>query len=428
MERLEKIFKSSPSIIALIYIAVGMAWILYSDQMVLSIFENSETLTRVQSYKGFFFFIASGVLIYFLVKKSNDILENLFDQLTLTKDKLVTTFKYTPIGIAHLDSATGQTHVNRELSSITGYNEQEIGEMDFIDVLNPENSEKIERLDHELLRHDIGQYKVTELFKRKDGSRYTGDLTKSAVTDKQGRLLYIIAVLEDVTDAQKNREDLKKSLAQKETLLSEVHHRVRNNLALMSAMLELELMHTYHQNLAHTLIHYKTRLKSISLVYDFYSEENGELIVRLGDCLNTLVKFMDEVFENDGGRIQYRSELDTVNLNINQSIPAMLIYNELLMHINRETLADQDREVSIQLTDRGKKVQFAVYFSGHLSESSDLLQEDSLNRKLLDSFVDQLEGDMDTRSENGTSKITVEFEKTSALGSANHMEELETES
>jgi uncharacterized membrane protein len=97
MDKLRAVIKSSPFIIALIYMMVGALWIQYSDQLVFTLFEDPASLTQAQSLKGWFYVFVSGVLIFFLVYQSNELIDKLIEDLKKSRNKFEATFEYAPV-------------------------------------------------------------------------------------------------------------------------------------------------------------------------------------------------------------------------------------------------------------------------------------------------------------------------------------------
>ena len=160
MNKLKTIIKSSPFIITLIYIVIGALWIQYSDQAVLSMFNAPDTITQVQSYKGWFYVLASGVLIYFLVYQSNVLLENLFIDTKKEQDKFEATFEHAPIGIAHHKPDEKWILVNKSLCKLLGYKKDQLLQLNFEDFIHPNDLQRGRQLDRDILEGTISSYKI----------------------------------------------------------------------------------------------------------------------------------------------------------------------------------------------------------------------------------------------------------------------------
>lgn len=424
MDKLRAIIKGSPFIITLIYIIVGAFWIQYSDQAVLSIFDDSETITMVQSLKGWFYVLASGILIYFLVFQSNLMLENLFSDVKSEHHKFEATFENAPVGIAHHKPNEKWILVNKTLCKLLGYSKSELLKINFEDFIHPDDIEKGRQLDQDIVNGVISSYKMEKKYKRKDGSTFIGKVTKGAVFDRNNNAQYLIAILEDVTQQKEDEMKLKQMLEEKEILLGEVHHRVNNNIALMSALLELQLMYSSSTELNKVLEHYKTRLKSISLIYKHFIGVEKEPNINFNWFLKEQINFLSETFHIHETEIDYQIEIEEIELNINQAIPAGLICNEILIHAISNDLNDvQHPFINVSFTSKNGDVIFIVEYNGkEKGNQADLSDPQSLNSRIMNALTKQIEGKVTFRDDGNRKIYKLSFKKGVWKGSASYIQ------
>ena len=424
MDSLRTIIKSSPFIIAVIYILVGALWIQYSDQLVLSLVEDPETLTLIQSLKGWFYVFASGILIFFLVYQSNDLIEDLVKNVEKSSKKFKSTFEYAPIGIAHHKPNENWILVNKSICNLLGYSKDELLNLDFEEFIHPDDLERGRDLDLRLIRGDISSYNTEKKYKRKNGTTFTGRVTKAAVYDKDKNPLYLIAMLEDISQQKENEIKLKQSLEEKQVLLSEVHHRVKNNVALMSALLELQLMHGKNEDTRQILEHYKTRLKTLSLIYEKFSEIENELTVNFSGVLLEQIDFLEEVF-NDRNRVaEHNTNIDQIELNINQAIPVGLICNELFIITNQYMFTEVDKPtINTTLKQNNDIITFTVQNNGTLQNTLfDLNDPESLDSRIIAALTKQIEGEVTLKEFNNFKTYTLRFKKGTWRGAASYVQ------
>lgn len=425
MNKLRAIIKSSPFIIASIYILVGLLWILYSDQAVLSLFDNTDTITQVQSLKGWFYVIVSGILIFFLVNQSNKLIIELVQDVKKSHDKFEATFEYAPLGIAHHKPNEKWLHVNQTLCKLLGYSRKEVLSMDFEDFIHPDDLERSRELDNYLIEGKVSSYSTEKRYRRKDGSYFTGKLSKSIMYDngEEKSPLYIIAIIEDISEQIESKRKLKESLREKEILLSEVHHRVRNNLALISAFLELQVMHSKNQEVIEVLEHYQSRLKSLSLIHEKFSDSESEPFIDFNWYLHNLIDYIAQTFKKVNSHVDFRTDIDQINLNINQAIPVGLICNELLVNANYYKFDNSQKPcIDISLHSNDDKVRFTIKNSGKLKDPLlDLNNKESLDSRIIDSLLKQIEGNLSLSEENHLHIYELTFTKTNPRGSGSYL-------
>lgn len=423
MNNFKTIIKSSPFIIAIIYMLAGFLWITYSDQIVFSLFEDTAAITQVQSIKGWFYVIASGVLIFFLVQKSNDIIERLAQEGKQDRNKFESTVEYAPIGIAHHKPDENWIHVNKALCNLLGYKKDELLKINFEDFIHPDDLEKGRKLDQNLIEGQISSYKMEKRYRRKNGSYFIGKMTKSVVFDENDKPLYLIATVEDISDQKENEEKLKNSIQEKEILLSEVHHRVKNNLALMSALLELQLMHTKNRDVSEVLEHYKTRLKTLSLIYENFSAEENEPMIDFSWYLDQQIDYAKQIFSEKNRSIHYKKEIEKIGLNINQAIPVGLICNELLINTNHHDFKDAVNPfIKISMQSNGDSILFTIQNNGIMKNKLfDLSDPQSLDSRIIDALTKQVKGEVSHFSENNLNTYKLIFRKGTWRGAASYI-------
>ncbi|MDR9408476.1 MAG: PAS domain S-box protein [Balneolaceae bacterium] len=424
MDKLKTIIKSSPFIIAFIYLIVGALWIQYSDQAVLAMFDDSDTITQIQSFKGWFYVLASSILIYFLVYQSNVLVENLFDDTRKEKDKFEATFQKAPVGIAHHKPDEKWMLVNQTLCNILGYKKDELLQLNFDDFIHPEDLQRGRQLDQDIIHGVISSYKDEKRYKRKDGSFIDIQLTKGSVRDKDGDVKYLIAIIEDISRQKKDQARLRQTLEEKEILLAEVHHRVKNNIALMSALLELQLMHSDSNYLNEVLYHYKTRLKSLSLIYDNFKGVEKEPNIDFKWFLNEQYNYLKHVFDMSETEIEYRKTNRDIELNINQAIPVGLICNEILIHAYTREFTDIENSfINIQLTAENGRVKLSVENNGKpVNGQADINDSQSLDARIMHALVKQINGEVSLTTNDDIEIFELVFEKGVWKGAGSHIQ------
>lgn len=424
MDKLKTIIKSSPFIIAFIYLIVGALWIQYSDQAVLAMFDDSDTITQIQSFKGWFYVLASSILIYFLVYQSNVLVENVFDDTRKEKDKFEATFQKAPVGIAHHKPDEKWMLVNQTLCNILGYKKDELLQLNFDDFIHPEDLQRGRQLDQDIIHGVISSYKDEKRYKRKDGTFIDIQLTKGSVRDKDGDVKYLIAIIEDISRQKKDRARLRQTLEEKEILLAEVHHRVKNNIALMSALLELQLMHSDSNHLNEVLYHYKTRLKSLSLIYDNFKGVEKEPNIDFKWFLNEQFNYLKHVFDMSETEIKYRKTNRDVELNINQAIPVGLICNEMLIHAYTREFTDIENSfINIQLMAENGRVKLSVENNGKPANGqANINDSQSLDARIMHALVKQINGEVSLTTNDDIEIFELVFEKGVWKGAGSHIQ------
>ncbi|MDZ7771737.1 MAG: sensor histidine kinase [Balneolaceae bacterium] len=223
-----------------------------------------------------------------------------------------------------------------------------------------------------------------------------------------GILLVLIGVVvsvrisKSIAKWEQAMESLKESLREKKVLLSEIHHRVKNNLAVISGLLELESM--MGREPENALQESRDRIRSMALIHEqLYSAESFSSI-DLGRYARELMEYMEESHLRNGrSKIRLQGEIEEVKVNINQAIPTGLILNELLANaIEHGYDMGEEGRVLIRLGQNGGEVHLSVEDDGKGVEGDFQLEDaDSAGFTIIRELVRQLEGEAVTGDRDG---------------------------
>ncbi|QLE55864.1 GAF domain-containing protein [Nostoc sp. TCL26-01] len=209
----------------------------------------------------------------------------------------------------------------------------------------------------------------------------------------------------ELVERQKAEVSLRSALAEKEILLKEVHHRVKNNLQIVSGLLLLHSQSLKDPELIRTLQESQNRVESISLIHkNLYTSPNiGQIDV--ADYVNNLATSILMSYQSDPAKIKLLTNISSINLNVDQAIACGLIINELLSNSLKHAFLQQTQgKINIELQKVGENIELIVKDNGiGLPDSIDWRNTNSLGLSLVyDLAVEQLEGTVTVKSQHGT--------------------------
>ncbi len=222
-----------------------------------------------------------------------------------------------------------------------------------------------------------------------------------------------------VNDMVQAEEEVRKSLREKEVLLKEVHHRVKNNLQIISSLLNLQIPYIKDVQANALFKESQNRIISMALIHEKLYESESLARIDLAGYIRSLT---DNLFQSYGAaRLAVRPEIDVANvtLDIDTVIPCGLIINELISNALKHAFPDSWRqtggtgEIRIDLhRDTGRRLVLAVTDNGvGLPEGFDVQKCESLGLKLVGVLVRQLRGVLQIRPGDGTGAgFTITFE------------------
>jgi PAS domain S-box-containing protein len=307
-------------------------------------------------------------------------------------------FDQSPVGVYTFDKNYTITNCNERMVGIIGSSREQIVGLDMTKLKdNIFMPAMTNALNGEICYHeDI--YNATTISKNLWLS-----LTLTPLLDNESNVIAGIAVVEDINERKNAEKNLLKYLEEKEILLKEIHHRVKNNLQIISSLLHLQsdnLKHTKDFN-AEIFKESQDRIRSMALIHEkLYSSENfGE--VNIKDYLTTLSSSLVRSY-----RINTKVKIDAENiyLNIEKSVTCGLIINELLTNSLKHAFHNNsDGQIHIQFLRQNNHYELIVKDNGTgLSEDFDIDNTNTLGLKLVKRLTQQLEGTINYEVNNGT--------------------------
>jgi two-component sensor histidine kinase len=208
----------------------------------------------------------------------------------------------------------------------------------------------------------------------------------------------------DLAQRQKAEVKLRSALAEKEVLLKEVHHRVKNNLQIVSGLLLLHSQTLKDPELIRTLRESQNRVESISLIHkNLYTSPNiGQLDV--AEYINNLASSIMMSYQVEQGRINLETNISEFTLNVDQAIACGLIINELLTNSLKHAFPQQQGKITIDLQKVDTNIEMTIQDNGvGLPDNLNWRYTDSLGLSLVyDLVTEQLEGTVSVISQPGT--------------------------
>jgi PAS domain S-box-containing protein len=177
-------------------------------------------------------------------------------------------------------------------------------------------------------RGRITDHEIT--LKSRDGSLIICSLSAEIRPDAQGRPEKIVGSMLNITERKRAEEAIRVSLQEKEVLLREIHHRVKNNLQVISSLFNLQAGHTLNEGCRAILKAAQTRIRSISLIHERLYQSGQLSRIDFGGYLNSLAVHLIHVYCPQPGRIRLETDFEDMTLDIASAIPCGLLLNELI--------------------------------------------------------------------------------------------------
>jgi len=183
---------------------------------------------------------------------------------------------------------------------------------------------------------------------KKDGTRFFASGVLTRVSDDDNRVIGFAKVMRDVTEWKRTDEQLRRSLTEKDTLVREIHHRVKNNLQVVISLLSLQSRQTTDPHVLAALENVESRLRAIARIHEgLYASRDLTHV----DVAAYITGLAQELAQLHAGRPDVSLELQvpTVALHIDQTIPLGLIANELILNALKHGLRGRDGRLTVNL-------------------------------------------------------------------------------
>jgi len=161
-------------------------------------------------------------------------------------------------------------------------------------------------------------------YRTKDGRLIPMSFNAGLLTDEAGNVTGVVAVAKDLTEIKQAEEKIKESLKEKEVLLKEIHHRVKNNLQVISSLVDMGSMGAKNQEQIDLFTDVRTRIHTMALIHSHLYKTVRFEKVDMGNYIQELVNYMSQVFATENKIVTNVIEYSKVYLSLTQAIPCAL--------------------------------------------------------------------------------------------------------
>ena len=252
----------------------------------------------------------------------------------------------------------------------------------------------------------------TMINKTKDGTLVDIHFTSNPIINDENEIIGFIAIQTDITEFKKMEESLRESLYEKEIMLSEIHHRVKNNLAMISAMMLLQSEKTTNKELKNKLLDSTNRIKAIANIHEHLYESSNFSLIHFTDNLISLTEKIATILQTDTD-ISIESRCGNIRLDVNQAIYCSLIVNEVVTNIIKHAFDGKEKgDISICTKENDGSVILEISDNGHkLPENFQDGNTTSLGMDLIHIFSRQIDAKFKYIPKKSGSTFSLTFKK-----------------
>ena len=354
--------------------------------------------------------------MFFVSKKFKTMVNQRTRELQESEEKFRSISSGALDGIAMIDSDGKVSFWNQAAERMFGYSSEELLGKSLHLMLTPRRyHDDYQKAFSAFQKSGAGEAvgKTLELTAlRKDGSEFPVELSVSAL--RLQNQWHAVGIIRDITERKQAEEKIKTSLKEKELLLKEIHHRVKNNMQVISSILSLQSSSLEDEKAVSVFMQCQDRIKSMAIVHEkLYQSENLSEI-SFQSYTNTLAETIFRSYSEKAEKISLKLDVEDILLDVDTVIPIGLILNELVTNSLKHAFEGQEKgEIKITFREIGEdKLELKVGDNGTgIPEGFDLRNTDSLGLKLVFLLAEeQLKGKVDVNRNDGT-EFQIIFQK-----------------
>ena len=311
-------------------------------------------------------------------------------------------------GIWDWNIATGALYLSPQWLAMLEY---EVGDLPlrvstWEKLVHPEDQPWVMKLLADHLNDPLQPYAFDYRVKTKSGQwKWIGNFGKLVAKDEEGNPLRMAGMHKDITVRKCREEQIKTSLREKEVMLQEIHHRVKNNLQVISSLLNLQARNVNDPGTLEVIKESQNRVSSMALVHEkLYQSKNLDKI-NFSEYITDLVNSLTRSYQSQSNRVKININVERVAFKLDIAIPCGLIINELVSNALKYAFKDSlkpeitismhasvEHEMNLVIADNGKGI----------PADFDWRQSRSLGLRLVSNLTRQLSGKIDLLDHEGT--------------------------
>jgi PAS domain S-box-containing protein len=240
--------------------------------------------------------------------------------------------------------------------------------------------------------------------KRRDGTEFVGEI-RAALIYQNGAMCGTIGVIRDITERQRAEEQLRAALQEKEVLLKEIHHRVKNNMQVISSLLHLQAPLLQDEHDRALFKESQQRVKTMALLHEKLYRSDSLHHIDAREYITALVHDVYQSYASSSSAIALHIDTVDMDWNVDIAIPCGLIINELVTNAMKYAFPDGTGTITVTLTTApdGQRILQVSDNGIGLPQAFNLDRLDSLGLELVKGLTEeQLRGNLVVERDAGT--------------------------
>jgi len=293
---------------------------------------------------------------------------------------------------------------NRAAERLYGYSAEEMKGQPVSVLLPPERpNELIAFLERVRRGEGIAHYETVRC--RKDGRRIDVSLTVSPIKNAAGNIIGASAIARDITQRKQAERQLKKALKEKELLLQEIHHRVKNNLQIVSSLLSIQSRRVQDEQALHAFKESQSRIQSIALIHETLCRSEDFSKIDFAEYVRELAHHLLVSYGINSQAIQLEMDLKDVRLGVDTAVPCGLLITELISNSLTHAFPSRRKgKVQVRLhPTENNRFELTISDNGvGFPREVDFRSARSIGLQLVNKLAEQLQATIEIHTSDGT--------------------------
>lgn len=325
-----------------------------------------------------------------------------------SEEKFRTLADLTPTAICIVENQENCLYVNKFWQTLTGYSTADIDNLRPIDLVHPDMKSLIgHKIDQRLKGDDAATEAELKLITREGVIRWINYHAK--LINYEGKNAILTAAT-DITERKASEERIQNLLKEKQILLREVHHRIKNNMSSIEGLLWLQSRRVENPETISALQDACSRIKSMQVLYDKLYRSDNFTEISSKDYLSTLISEVSRLFPNQK-QVKIKKRIDDFVIDSKITFPLGIIINELITNCMKHAFPNQSSKnlITVTATCRAQKVTLMIQDNGiGLPDAIDLSCSCGFGLQLVTLLTEQINGRIQLERDPGT-KFIIEF-------------------
>jgi len=335
------------------------------------------------------------------------------EQLRQREEQLRLALDAARMGFWDRNLQTGQITCSYHLQHLYGLDAKttQISYETFLEMVHPEDRDRVHQADRRAIDEQEDCYDIEFRIVRTDENLRWVESKSQVFYDETSQPIRMMGINLDITERKQAEIQIQASLREKEVLLQEIHHRVKNNLQVISSLLDLQSQYITDPTTVELFQESQNRVKSMALVHEKLYQSQDFARINFAEYIENLTSYLFQIYIVECNYVDLRFSINEVNLTIDTAIPCGLIISELVSNAlkyafpnGREGIieviltAAPDNRCHLTVKDNG------VGFPPDL----EFTKPKSLGLQLINVLTEQLEGTLSFNLDQGT-EVNISF-------------------